>query len=193
VEPTFSRAELDAARAAGHAEGRAEALAEVAQSTEQRAAAALVTIAQELGTLAEKSEQLRSDLQRQAAAAIRTVVRKAVPALCRREPLAEIEALLVDCLSEALDEPRIVLRVASDSFEPVQRRLASVTADSAYGGKIVLLADESIASGDCRIEWADGGAERNTGRLLADVDAALARLDSIPARMPPAPEETSDE
>lgn len=193
VEPTFSRADLEAARASAHAEGRAEALAEAARTMEQHTADALATIARELGALAARSEQLAGDLQRQAAAAIRAVVRKAVPALCRRDPLSEVEALLVECLREALDEPRIVLRVAPESFEPVQRGLASLTADSAYGGKVVLLADEGIASGDCRIEWADGGAERNTGRLLADIDAALARLDSIPARTPPAPEETSDE
>lgn len=193
IEPTFTRAELDAARATAHAEGRAEALAEASRSADQQTADALGAIARALAAVAASSEQAMSGVQRQAAAVLRTVIHKAVPALCRKDALSEIETLLVDCLREAFDEPRVALRVSPALFDPMQSRLTSLAVESGFGGKLVLLADERIAGSDCRIEWADGGAERHTKRLLADVDAALARLESIPAHNPTAPEETRDE
>lgn len=193
VEPTFSRADLEAARAAAHAEGRAEALDEARRSTDQQTADALGAIARALTALAGSCDEMTGDMQRQAAVILRTVIHKTVPQLCRKDPIFEIEALFVDCLREAFDEPRVVLRVAPPLFESVQSRLPALATQSGFAGKLVLLADDGIAGSDCRVEWADGGAERNTKRLLADIDAALARLESIPAHNPTAPEETSDE
>lgn len=176
-EPTFSRAELDAARDAGIAEGRTVAFAEAAGGTEQRTATALGLIAAELQSLTSARASLAAEVQRDALALVRIIVRKLAPALCRKDPLAEIDALVAEILRDAIDEPRLVLRVADDLFDAVQSRLASLAEAAGFAGKLVLLADGALMPGDCRIEWADGGTERNTRRLIADIDTALARLD----------------
>jgi flagellar assembly protein FliH len=33
-----------------------------------------------------------------------------------------------------------------------------------------------VAPGDCAIEWADGGAERNGDRVWTEIDAAVRRM-----------------
>ena len=174
-EPTFTKAEVEAARAAGFADGRREALAEMAQSTEARAAVALEALASTI----EEALQLRQDAaeaaQRRALETIRAIVRKAVPALCRTAPLLELETLVSECVREAFDEPRIVLRVADGIFEAMQQRLAAITGPAGFAGKVVMLADDSLDLADARVEWAEGGAERDTKRLLRDIDGALAR------------------
>ena len=58
-----------------------------------------------------------------------------------------------------------MLRVNDALFDALQRRLAAIAQANGYAGKIVLLADDALAPGDGRIEWADGGAERDTRRL----------------------------
>lgn len=176
-EPTFTRAELDAARDAGIAEGRAAAFAEAAGGIEQRAATALSVIAAEVQKVMGERAALAVEVQRDALVLVRTIVRKLAPALCRKDPLAEIEALVAEILRDAIDEPRLVLRVADDLFDAVQARLAPLAEAAGFAGKLVLLADGALLLGDCRIEWADGGTERNTRRLLGDIDAALVRLD----------------
>jgi flagellar assembly protein FliH len=176
-EPTFSRAELDAARDAGIAEGRAGAFAEAADGTEQRAVTALGLIGAEVQQLAGERATLTAEVQRDALALVRIIVRKLAPALCRKNPLAEIDALVAEILRDAIDEPRLVVRVADDLFDAVQARLAPLAEAAGFAGKLVLLADGALMPGDCRIEWADGGTERNTRRLLAEIDTALARLD----------------
>ena len=191
-EPTFTRAELAAARAAGEAQGRDAALAEAAQAVEALAAAALSSLADGVRRALESREACAAETQRRALETTRVVLRKAAPALSRKAPLAEIESVVVDCLREILDEPRVVLRVADSLFEAVQQRLGAITAATGFAGKVVLLADETLSPGDARVEWADGGAERDTNRLMRDIDGALARaLDAIPVPGTSHPQENS--
>ncbi len=175
------RAELEAAREAGVAAGHAAALAEAAQSIEARAAGSLSSLALGLKVILVARQRYAEDARRSALDTLRAVIAKVVPALCRKAPLVEIETMVADCLREAFDEPRIVLRVADGLFETMRQRLEAVTAASGFPGKIVLLADETLGPGDARVEWAEGGAERDARRLMHEIDGALARaLDSIP-------------
>ena len=40
---------------------------------------------------------------------------------------------------------------------------------------MVLLSDDGLGISDCRIEWADGGAERNVERIWKDVEELVSR------------------
>jgi flagellar assembly protein FliH len=184
----FTRADLDAAHAAGREAGREAALAAAAEATEARIAAALDAIDRGIAALNEAHAALAHEAQCQAVALLRAVLQRAVPALCRKDPLAELEAMVTDCLGELLDEPRLVLRVSDALFDAVQQRISGLAQTAGYAGKIVLLADAALADGDGRIEWADGGAERDTRRIAEDVDAFLARALAAPAPRPPAEE-----
>lgn len=193
-EPTFSKAELEAARLAGLAEGRAQALAEATQAIEQRLADALSALESGLKSLIEDRDSAIGEARRNGLETVRAIVQKAVPVLCRKSPLTELEAMIAECLREAFDEPRIVLRVSDALFEPLQARLGALTLSTGFAGKVVLLADEALGPGDARVEWAEGGAERDTRRLLRDIDEALMRaLDTLTATPTPGHEENTHE
>ena len=188
-----TRAQLEAARAEGLSQGRTDALFEMAGLVETRAADALVSLDRNVAALLAARAAIVHDTESQAIALLRSVLQKAVPALCRKDPAAEIEALVVRCLSEALDEPRIVLRVGDAVFDAIQSRLATMTEANGYAGKLVLIADPALADGDVRVEWADGGAERDTRRLMAEIDAILSRNIDAPPAAPLPPKENDDE
>jgi flagellar assembly protein FliH len=78
-------------------------------------------------------------------------------------------------LSELHDEPRLVVRVADALLDPLNESLQAARSSAGFEGKIVLLADDSVANGDIRIEWADGGAERDSTRLWREIDEIVAR------------------
>ena len=183
VEPKVSLAELEAARQAALAEGRRAATAEASDATATKAAAALDALVKGIAGLLAAQDAKIAEIQREAIAALRIVIAKTLPALAARAPLAEIEALAGKCLIEAIDEPRVVLRVGNEVYEPVKTRLDEIAAASGYAGRMVLLADDNLAGGDARIEWADGGAERKLSDQLNQIDAAMARL-SDPAACP---------
>jgi len=175
AEPTFTRAELAAACETASSESRKVALAEAAQSSEERQAGSLAALERGIVSLLESRAELAREAETQAGALLRAVLLKAVPALCRKDPLTEIEALLTGAIGEALDEPRLVLRVSEALFEPVQKRLAGIALAGGYAGKLVLLADATLAEGDGRVEWADGGAERDLAAQCAQIDDLLDR------------------
>jgi flagellar assembly protein FliH len=180
-EPVFTRADLEAARDEAAAQGRAAALAEAACARDERTTAALEALGRDIGALIAARAALAREAEDQAVSVLRAVLQKTVPALCRKDPLAEIEALVAGCLADVADEPRLVLRVNDKLFDAVQARLAAIVQAGGYAGKIVLLADEALADGDGRVEWADGGAERDTRRIAQDIDAVLARALAAPA------------
>ena len=187
------RAQIEAARAEGFAQGRTEALAELLRDVERRAADTLASLDRGIAELAAARAAIVRDTESQAIALLRAVLQKAVPALCRRDPAAELEALVARCLSEALDEPRVVLRVSDALFDTMQSRLDTITTANGYSGKLILIADAALAEGDGRVEWADGGAERDTRRLMAEIDAILCRSLDTPPSAPLPTEETTDE
>ncbi len=53
-----------------------------------------------------------------------------------------------------------------------------------FDGRLAIIADESLAPGDCRVEWADGGIIRDSTATASVIDETVARY--IAARNMPA-------
>ncbi|HEY1506640.1 MAG TPA: hypothetical protein VGF92_20220 [Stellaceae bacterium] len=175
AERRFTRNELEATRQAALAEGHASGVAEAEQSAQSLTADALAEIAQRLAALLAAQDAATVDTQRRALAAMQAIVAKLVPGLAAKDPLTEVEAFATKCLHEAIDEPRVVLRVAQEVYEPLRERLDALANDAGYAGRIVLLVDDAIAAGDARVEWADGGAERNLAAQSGEIHELLER------------------
>ncbi len=175
ARPTFSEEDLAAAEAQAYARGQAAGQAAAQASIEAMAAQAMRVLAERFSACA-KAQAAAFDQRRLEAADLAfRIAGKLAPALMEREPRAEIEALVSQCLAEHEGEPRIVIRAAAPAVEDLSPRIDQIAAQSGYAGRIVLLPDERITNADCRIEWADGGAERNTSALNALIEAAVAR------------------
>ncbi|HYB11452.1 MAG TPA: FliH/SctL family protein [Alphaproteobacteria bacterium] len=179
-----------AARLAGREEGHSTANAAAMGSIGASTARALQTAAQEIGKLG----IARTDAERAMTAAglqlAAAIARKAIPEIARRNGIAEIEALVSDCLAQLIDEPRIVIRVHDSLLDSLDERVRTLARAAGFEGKLVLVADAALGLGDCRIEWADGGVERNLRRLFDEIDAAVAR--SIGQKDPQMPEYSKD-
>ncbi len=180
--PSFSEEELEAARQSAFAEGKAAGLAEAEQSQTQRLADAVATLPPQFEALTQALEVQEDDSRRSALDAATTVVRKLFPRLASVGAMQEIQAGVEGCLERRRDEPRLVIRTADDDLDPLKERIEESTQRAGFEGKLVFLADETIASGDVRIEWADGGAERDQAALWKEIDAIIAR-----ALTPPEP------
>lgn len=177
--PSYSQEELDAARdegyRAGHAEGLEAGRADVAAAAETAKADAL-------DKLGERLEALRAEIQgsgeqrsRESLDVALTLVSKLFPALTRRYGREEIEDLIIDSLERLREEPRVVVRVADSQLDALRERVDELAAKSGFDGRIVLLADADLSEGDVRADWADGGAERDTGRIWREIESAADR------------------
>lgn len=178
-EPSYSPAELEAAKSEardaayrdGLAEGRRQAEAEADQALTQ----ATDRLGQALGELARDQVEQIERRDREALQTAVQLLRRLFPALTRRHGQAEIEAVLQQALERLRDEPRVVVRVADSRLDALRERVDPLAQRVGFEGRIVLLADAEIADGDVRVEWADGGAERDSDRLWREVERAVER------------------
>lgn len=176
AKPTFGEADIAAALERGRAEGLAAGLAQARAEATQAAAAALGQIQQQLAHYAEVHSATLRDMRNETGLLAFRIAGKLAPALMERHPLTEVEALVGRCLADLRDEPRIVVRVSQTLAAALEARLDGLAAASGFPGHVVLLADERISGADCRVEWADGGAERDTPALAARIEAAVTRF-----------------
>lgn len=171
----FAESDLERARDEGFAAGREQGLRDAANSIENTTTRSLEAIAGQLQSLV---PALTQDAERRNGEALRaavTIVRKLFPHATQIHGTTEVEALVAQCLGHLRDEPRVVVRVCDTLLDPLNERLAGLAVDCGYEGKIVLLAEETFLPGDAKVEWADGGAERDSARLWHQVDQIVAR------------------
>ncbi len=101
--------------------------------------------------------------------------RKLAASLTAREPVAEVEALLRECLGWAGEAPHLVVRVHDEAAESLRDKVDALAAEKGFRGRVMVLPDPEVAPGDGRIDWADGGAVRQQGRIDEQIAAAVDR------------------
>lgn len=172
----FSAIELEQAKAAAHAEGVAAGRAAAEQEIARRIADACAALGTRVGELMAAHAAQHEAQTREAVAAATEIARRLLPSLGKREAIAEVEALVRECLARLHDEPRLVVRVADELLDPVRQHMDQLTAAAGYTGRVILFADPAIKPGDARVEWADGGAERDSAAIWRDIDSAIQRF-----------------
>ena len=179
AEPTITLAEhartLAEAEAAAQRRGYVEGRTEAAAEAERRVAAALERIATSLGEANRSLNAVEARLECEAVEVAVAVAGKLAPALLAREPLAEISALASECFRELTAAPHLAVRVNDALYAAVRDKLEALSRTSGFEGRLVVLAEPTTAVGDCRIEWADGGINRDSAAVAAAINDAVAR------------------
>ena len=156
-------------RDAGFAEGQKAGKEE--QIAQQNAI--LAKVDQNITALIHHIDSLVRAQEEQARGLALAVAKKILPAFTAQNGLQEIEALVNDTIREMAREPRLVVRVGEGEFDALNERIQAIATQRAYPGKVVILSDAEVASGDCRIEWADGGVERDTNTTWQAIEQTL--------------------
>lgn len=176
VRRNFTAAEVEAEKAKAFADGHAAGAHEATSEAAQRSAAALEAIAAKLNEMVRQGDRHRVEGLKTAVGSAMAIVRKLLPALAQRESVNEIEALLRDCLGRMHDEPKMVVRVHESLVETFRARIDTTADASGFSGRIVVVADAKQTPADVRIEWADGGVERNTQQVWQEIEAIIERF-----------------
>lgn len=161
-------------------EGRAEGLAEGERTATVKAAQAIALAAQSLAdhtaamnaALDDNRHATLSDAVHLAA----SIARKLAHHLIAREPVAEIEALITECLASLDAVPHLVVRCHPELADDVREIALARIATSGFAGRLVVLGDPDLTLSDARIEWADGGIVRDTAQLEAEIDKRITQF-----------------
>lgn len=171
----YSEEQLRQAQEQAFALGKAEGIQETRQQQEEH----ITTILNKALNLSEALSQAEN--RREAEKLIESitltmrVLRKLLPKFAAQYSLHEIEQVILQEVSARKDEPRIAVTVPAVHLEALKARIDAVTIEKGYAGKVILLADDMLAQTDCRVEWADGGAERLYERLYAQIETEFTK------------------
>ncbi len=151
--------------------GQREAKAE----SDRRAALALEEIKIALAGIAAGFGGIETRMETEAVDVAVAAARKLCRELIAAEPLAEIEGLIRDCFSHLVSTPHLVVRINAALYEQAHERIESMANQSGFQGRLIILAEPEIATGDCRIEWADGGVVLERAAIEAKISELVGR------------------
>ncbi|WP_169542893.1 FliH/SctL family protein [Sneathiella aquimaris] len=145
------------AQQAGFAEGQAQALNGVEAAITQ----VLENMNQQLQQLSQQHTGQLENMRCEAASMAYAIADKLAPALISLHPEKEVMKMIENCLIDLHDEPRIVVRASEPVCNALSERVETLTQATGFQGNVILLPDDTKQNADCRVEWADGGVEKN--------------------------------
>ena len=151
--------------------GQREAKAE----SDRRAALALEEIKLAMQGIAARLANVEDRMETEAVDVAIAVARKLCAELVAAEPLGEIIGLVKDCFSHLVATPHLVVRINDQLYEGAHERIERLAKQSGFEGRLVILAEPEIATGDCRIEWADGGVVLERAAIDGKIDELVDR------------------
>jgi flagellar assembly protein FliH len=163
------------AEARAYHNGYDAAQREAKAESDRRAALALEEIALAIKAIASRFSGIEARMETEAVDVAVAVARKLCSELVAREPLGEITALVSDCFAHLVSTPHIVVRINDALYEGAREKIERLAAQNGFQGRLVILAEPTIATGDCRIEWADGGMVLERTALEAKINELVGR------------------
>lgn len=164
-----------AAEAAAYRNGYEAAQREAKVEADRRVAAALEQINIHLQGIAARYAGIETRMETEAVDVAVAVARKLCAALVAAEPLGEITGLVRDCFAHLVSTTHLVLRINDSLYEAAHDKIEKLAKQSGFEGRLVILAEPEIETGDCRIEWADGGVVLERAAIDAKINELVGR------------------
>ncbi len=175
IVPTFSEEELAAAREDAHKEGFEAGRREAAEATEEKLLATVEKACEQMNAIYNDQFEANREIAKEMISVATAIARKMFPDLNARNALGEIERVVQETLSAITEEPRVQIMVPPDLRESFLERLTVMTNRAGFDGKVFVNPDASLNPGDCRIEWSNGAAVRDSEALWEMIDEIVER------------------
>ena len=166
---------IASAEARAYRDGFEAAMREAKAESDRRAALALEEIGIAMRGIATRFSGIETRMETEAVDVAVAVARKLCSELMAGEPLTEIMALVSDCFSHLVSTPHLVVRINDTLYDAAREKIERLAAQSGFEGRLVILAEPEIATGDCRIEWADGGVMLERAAIEAKINELVGR------------------
>ena len=173
--PAEIAARIAEAEARAYRAGYDAAQREAKVESDRRAALALEEIGIAIKGIAARYAGIETRMETEAVDVAVAVARKLCAELIASEPLGEITALVSDCFSQLVSTPHLVVRINDSLYDAARAQIERLAAHAGFEGRLVILAEPTIATGDCRIEWADGGVVLDRAAIEAKISELVGR------------------
>jgi flagellar assembly protein FliH len=163
------------AEARAYRDGYDAAQREAKAESDRRVAVALEGIGVAIQGIASRFAGVQTRMETEAVDVAIAVARKLCSELIASEPLGAITGLVRDCFSHLVATPHLVVRINEALYEIARERIERLAKQSGFEGRLVILAEPEIETGDCKIEWADGGVVLERAAIEAKINELVGR------------------
>jgi len=178
-KPTYSQEQLDDAKRLAYEDGFSSGQKAMSEDQQQYTNVLLTQIDQRLTHILDSSKTIWQKQLAQCQDIALVIARKIMPSYVQANGLGEIESIVAKIIGEMSREPRLVFRINEAQFDDAKTRINAIADQAAYAGKLVILGDPDLGPSDCRIEWADGGIERDVKTLWQDIERVMGEIPSL--------------
>jgi len=187
--PTFSEAELKAAEQAsyqkgflaGEQEGRKQA--ENEQSiVDRKLTEAVEKFAKSVSPVFNDYRKMALTLQEQMPKAALAIARKVAGHALAHNAQAVVEEIALRCSETMMKEPKLTITVHESVAGTLARKLEQMAARLQSATDIVILRDPAMPTADCRVEWNQGGMERETAQIWQQVERMIEDMTATTTR-----------
>lgn len=177
--PSYSEADLELAKRAAYEEGFMAGKAEGKRETDheqlqlqQEMNQIYTTVASHLTQLTEEHRSYLTARQPELGRLVLSCAQKLAVEALRKEPLADIEAMIRDCLGLLLENPEVLIYVNPRLQAPLAKK---------FNGQVKVIANPEMNPIDCRITWQYGEASREIDPIWAKIEETIDRYFTITA------------
>ena len=90
-------------------------------------------------------------------------------------PYENVESLLRECLALIIGRPNITVAVTPALSAGLKQRISALRPLLlGFVGEIAVEEEPGMKEDDCRVEWENGYAERDTAKLWKDIETIIA-------------------
>jgi len=161
---------IDQAREEAYANGFAAGEVSAANRSAKAVADAATALADRSAEMARALDMAEKTHLGEAVELAATVGRKLAISLIERQPAAELDALIAECMQNLTGVPHLVIRCHPDIADAIRDIATEHMATSGFAGRLIVMGDPEQGLGDGRIEWIEGGLVRDLGAINQDID-----------------------
>ena len=179
--PKFTAADIEAVRQLGYEDGlrqggengRVEGAQAALTGAEARTNAAFSALAEQFTAVTQRHDEMFTALAQDCERLVHVILDRLLPELVRRGGGEEILGVVRTALTIACNDPVVEVRVPHDVVEGIRPRIARLTRDLAFRGRVDLHGDSFLTDGMVRVRWLHGGAQRDPDQMLTEVTAIV--------------------
>lgn len=181
--PTYTVEQMEAARTEAEALGRQQGMSDAMASIDQQVARTLDAVMTRLPRVFEEHAMWSKAMEADAVRLSSAIMHKLAPELTREKALPEVESVIQEAFGFLTEQPKVMIRVASQLEEALADKVNLMASRIGYEGQVVLVGDPELQEDDCRVSWQAGAVERSLDETWQQIDNLVDRaLNNTPVR-----------
>ncbi len=170
---SYSQEELDAEVRKAEDKGYERGLRQAEDEAEKRHEALMNEMSGKLSVMLADMAKENDEREAEAIQLALALVKKLLPSLEEKQAEAEVQKFLSDNFPNFRREAYLSFSFNPQTVGAAAKIIAKLAEKNDFEGKISVHKDENLGVSDCRIEWENGGVEKNDSKMLEKAEKLL--------------------